>query len=232
MWGVKFIGILALAFVVCATDLEEGLAIMACASRAMKVGVPSLGIPTYNPLKLKDIIFESDDYPLVFKFEFDNITWAGLPNWNLSAIQKSKDSDSDAVFDYELYWKHIEFGAKVYNESVVSEIFKIELEDTTWKGDFKVTKPNEHSNGTINKVGVRWETKNITASYTTSDDEEVKIFPEEFIKIIQDKIESDNLRNYIGDQIYESLEDVWWNTGKVWDLVQWCEDNPDNSAVY
>ncbi|CAH1101329.1 unnamed protein product [Psylliodes chrysocephalus] len=242
MFGVKVVALLALALVVSATDLEDGLAIMACARRAINGGVPELNIPSHDPyVVIKHNFSWSGDIGVLLtnaKINFHDMTWAGLGTWELKATQQSKDVDKNAVFEFELWWRQMEMGGKydaVENSGFIHQEqhggFSMLMKDTAWRGSIDLTKPNEQSNGTVNSVKIDWDVKDldITIDGLGLIDRPVAATLATAFKA---GLNNHLIRNAVGDFIKMRLETIWWNTGKVWDLVQWCKDHPATSTDY
>ncbi|CAH1101333.1 unnamed protein product [Psylliodes chrysocephalus] len=238
MFAVKVIALLALAFVASASDLDKGLAIMACAKRAISGGVPELGVPSHDPyVELKTVFNWAGQIGVVdAKIGIHNMTWAGLATWKLSASQKSYDTDTDAVFDFELYWKLMELAGKyeaeeheLFFHQEQHGTFSAKLEESAWKGQINLTKPNEHSNGTVNNVKIDWEVEDVDVKITGLGIAG-KAVTKSIEVAVKNALNLKLIKNKVGEFIKMRLETIWWNTGKVWDLVQWCEDNPAKST--
>ncbi|CAH1101332.1 unnamed protein product [Psylliodes chrysocephalus] len=241
MFGGKVVALLALAFVVSATDLEDGLAIMACARRAINGGVPELNIPTHDPFVVIKHNFSWSGNLYVgthVDIKLHDLTWSGLGTWQLRASQTSRDTDKNAVFIFELFWKNMNvkglFDADEHEFIFHQEQhgnFTVDLIESTWKGSIDLTKPTELSNGTVNHVKIDWGIKDVYASI-----DGLGVLDRPLAATIgasfKTALNTHLIGNAIGDFIKMRLETIWWNTGKVWDLVQWCKEHPANSTVY
>ncbi|CAH1101330.1 unnamed protein product [Psylliodes chrysocephalus] len=241
MFSLKVVALLALAFVVSATDLEDGLAIMACARRAINGGVPELNIPSHDPFVVikHNFTWQGDLYILTnAKVSFHDMTWAGLGTWELKASQTSKDTDKNAVFDFEMGWNYMEMAGKFDAEENAAIIhqeqhgnFSMVFKESAWKGSIDVTKPTEHSNGTVNRVRIDWDVEDVPVTVNGLgfiDRPLAATVSNTFKTALNNRL----IGNAIGDFIKMRLETIWWNTGKVWDLVQWCKDHPADSTDY
>ncbi|CAH1113565.1 unnamed protein product [Psylliodes chrysocephalus] len=241
MFGVKIVALLALAFVVAATDLEDGLAIMACARRAINGGVPELNIPTHDPFVVINHNFSwSGTYYVVNRVDIKihDLTWSDLGTWELEASQTSRDTDKNAVFDFKLYWKDMKvkglFDADerefIFHQEQHGN-FTVDLIESTWSGSISLSKPTKLSNGTVNYVKIDWGIKDVYASIYGLGPLD-KPLAAAFGASFKTALNTHVIGNAIGDFIKMRLETIWWNTGKVWDLVQWCKDHPADSTVY
>ncbi|CAG9863593.1 unnamed protein product [Phyllotreta striolata] len=230
--------LLAVNAVSAESDLDRGLAIMACARRAMAVGVPELGVPPHDPYVVitRNFSFSADIGSFLgAKINMSQMTWAGLARWNLTATQLSLDDDDSAAFHFKLYWDYLKIAGHfdLQEDQIIFHPqqhgqFSIEFEDTDWKGTLNVTKPNKSSNGTVNESDIHWHAKDVKVHLTG-----LGLLNTPTAALLQEGLENALNRNLMGNLIGKfikmRLETVWWNTGKVWQLTQWCKDHPEFS---
>jgi len=237
MFTIKIFGLLALALFANGTDLQKGLDLMRCAKEAITVGVPELGIPSHEPfVPLKTVLNLDEDLGIAEGiFNITNMTWAGLARWNLNATQLSLDTDPFAAFDFELYWDWMELGGHyrfeekaIFVDVVQTGTFAVELNRTSWTGSINVTKAGEtpsQKNGTVDDVQIDWHVEKVGVNITglgSLADSSVELALKTAIKTgLNNKL----IGNTVGDFIKMRLKTIWWDTGKVWDLVNWCTNS-------
>ncbi|CAG9863592.1 unnamed protein product [Phyllotreta striolata] len=217
-----------------ASDLDEAVAIMTCAKAAFSVGVPELNVPSYEPFYQmeRNFSFRGDIGSYTgAEVTLSQIKWTGLTYWDVIAAQSSLDSNPNAHFPFLLNWKTLDIDGHfdmVEDKGVVileqHGSFSLSFSNSNWKGLVDVTKPTSKSNGSINDCQIDWSTK-----YLTVVIDGLGILDEPISKSIQTKLFAALNKHQIGNVIGEYIKDVlktWWDEGKVWRLMEWCEKNP------
>ncbi|XP_056629625.1 uncharacterized protein LOC130440472 [Diorhabda sublineata] len=237
MFIVKVVTILTLALLAKGSDKDTALDIMACARRAIENGVSELGIPSHSPVYIKENFSWTGDIDVASAtLTFYDLVWAGLPNWNVSGTQLSNDSDAFAVFDFDVYWSTM-----VINGSVNASFTELGLQqdyignistvwsETNWIGTINVTKPGFNLTEQVNNYTVAWTTETLT---TTT--EGFGLFGSGISTLIDvgvpAAIQTDSFSETMSDFLLNRLNSVWWSTGKIWELVEWCQENPESKS--
>nr|AYA60782.1 juvenile hormone binding protein [Galeruca daurica] len=236
MFLFKVFTILSLALLARGTDKDAALRIMECARRAIENGVPDLGIPSHTPVYIKENFTWGGNIGIAAaNLTFHDLVWAGLPDWNVTGTQLNDDTDDDAVFDYDIYWRNMVINGTIdatFNELGLEQHFTGKIStvwsESNWRGHINVTKPGLNLTEEVNEFNVRWTVEKLT---TTT--EGFGLFGGGIQALIDlglpPAIESDSFASTMSKFLLMRLNTVWWSTGKIWDLVDWCKNSTETS---
>ncbi|CAG9826763.1 unnamed protein product [Diabrotica balteata] len=224
-------------FVSAGTDLDTGYEILRCANKAMRAGVPELGVPPHDPFVAfkKNISWTGDIGVASTSIDVDTLRWYGLADWDISAKQISNDSDNEAVFDYTTYWPVFTISGNY--KATVKELFltqhykgsfKVVMEKPKWTG--RITAGKIQPNATVDSFTVSWHVADVDVSISG-----LGLIGDATALAIQEGIETalnaDLLGNVVGDFLKMRFNTVWYPTGKLWVLMDWCKANSGTSAA-
>ncbi|XP_072387151.1 uncharacterized protein [Diabrotica undecimpunctata] len=228
---LKFSAVVAFVVFVKASDLDDARKILDCAQKALTIGVPELDLPSYNPLHYDKDIRYFNDLTNELSFLYHNTTIYGIPDWQVKEVKQiSQDSDAFAVFNFSLTFPQFNATSDFELNSTVF-FFQTEFTGTQtlklftneWTGSINVTKPNQDTAEQINDLQISWHAQRllplIHAKPTGYDD----LFASVFNYTIMTDLSKPN--TFVGDFLQEKLNTDWWLNGKIWKLVQWCQDN-------
>ncbi|XP_072376317.1 uncharacterized protein [Diabrotica undecimpunctata] len=231
MFATKLILLLGFAlFVSAGKDLDTGMEIVRCANKAMRVGVPELGVPAHDPfVAIRNLSWTGDIGIASTHIEFNTLRWYGLADWDISAKQISDDADNEAVFDYTTYWPSFTISGNY--AATVKELFltqkykgnfKVVIQKSKWTGRIKAGKIQP--NATVDSFTADWHVADVKASITG-----LGLIGDTTALAIQEGIETalntGLIGNAIGDLLKMRFNTVWYPTGKLWVLMDWCKAN-------
>ncbi|CAG9826760.1 unnamed protein product [Diabrotica balteata] len=237
MFAGKIILLLGLAtFTSAGKDLDTGYEILRCANKAMRVGVPELGVPPHDPyVAIRNLSWTGDIGVASTSVDLNTLRWAGLSDWDISAKQINDDADDEAVFDYTTYWPIFTISGKY--AATVKELFltqhykgdfKIVMEKPKWTGRIQAGKIQP--NATVDSFTVDWHVADVDVSITG-----LGLIGDATALAIQEGIETalntGLIGNTVGDFLKMRFNTVWYPTGKLWVLMDWCNANSSTSAV-
>ncbi|XP_072376316.1 uncharacterized protein [Diabrotica undecimpunctata] len=241
MFATKVVLLLGFAlFVSAGKDLDTGYEILRCANKAMRVGVPELGVPPHDPfVAIRNVSWTGDIGVASTHIDLNTLRWYGLADWDISAKQISADTDFEAVFDYTTYWPSFTISGNY--AATVKELFltqhykgnfKITMQKPKWTGRISaakiatVLKPNT----TVDSFTVDWHVADVKASITG-----LGLIGDATALAIQEGIETalntGLIGNAVGDFLKMRFNTVWYPTGKVWLLMDWCKANSGSTQV-
>ncbi|XP_072376315.1 uncharacterized protein [Diabrotica undecimpunctata] len=237
MFASKIILLLGLAtFASAGKDLDTGYEILKCANKAMRPGVPELGIPQHDPyVAIRNLSWTGDIGVASTSVELNTLRWAGLADWDISAKQINDDADDEAVFDYTTYWPIFTITGKY--AATVKELFltqhykgdfKIVIEKPKWTGVIQAGKIQP--NATVDSFTVSWHVADVDVSITG-----LGLIGDATALAIQEGIKTalntDLIGNTIGDFLKMRFNTVWYPTGKLWVLMDWCNANSSTTEA-
>ncbi|XP_050512777.1 uncharacterized protein LOC114329271 isoform X4 [Diabrotica virgifera virgifera] len=246
MLAAKVVLLLGLAlFASAGQDLDKGMEIVKCAQRVMSVGVPELGVPPHAPfVAIRNVSWTGSIGVASTHIELNTNKWYGLADWDISAKQINDDSDYEAVFDYTTYWPSFRIVGNY--EATVKELFLTQH----YKGTYNITmiKPKWTGRISAQKVPTVLTPKPIVDSFTVDwhvADIKCKItgmgiIGDTYALAIQEGIETalnhGLIGNAVGDFLKMRFNTVWYPTGKIWQMMDWCNggstDAPTTAAPY
>jgi len=231
MFALKVFVLLGLACTVYGTDYETGLGIMKCAQAAIAQGVPELGVPTHEPFVVIKHNFSWHGDIKLAKVDIDvhGMTWAGLPHWDLSAYQTSKDTDDVASFDFTLYWSKLQINGsfdvdarEIFLEQEYNGTFSVTIEKTKWAGSISADKSKP--NVTIADAQIQWTAEDVHVELTGLGVLDTPTAAT-LATTIKTTLNSGVLKNKVGEFVLMRLNTIWFPTGKIWLLTDWCKAN-------
>ncbi|XP_072388301.1 uncharacterized protein [Diabrotica undecimpunctata] len=228
---LKFFAMVAFVVFVKASDLDDARKILDCAQRALTIGVPELDLPSFNPLNYdKDIRYYNDMVEELY-FLGHNTQVYGIPDWQVKEIKQiSQDSDAFAVFNFSLTFP--EFNASCDFELNTSSLFfqnqytgtqTVRIITNEWTGSINVTKPNQDTAEQINDLQISWHAQRTVPLVHAKPNGYNDILAYVYNGTIMTALSQPN--TFVGDFLQEKLNTDWWLNGKIWKLVQWCQDN-------
>ncbi|XP_028132725.2 uncharacterized protein LOC114328146 [Diabrotica virgifera virgifera] len=228
---LQFFTVVFFVVFVKASDLDDARKILDCAQKALKVGVPDLDLPSYNPLDYdKDIPYFKDLAGELY-FLYHNTQVYGIPDWQVKEInQINQDSDAFAVFNFSLTFQQLNASSN-FDLNMTDFFFQTEYNGTQtlklfnneWTGSINVTKPNQDSVEQINDLQISWRAQRLLPVVHTNPSGYESLFASVYNYTIMTALSKPN--TFVGDFLQEKLNTDWWLNGKIWKLVQWCEDN-------
>ncbi|CAG9826762.1 unnamed protein product [Diabrotica balteata] len=220
-------------FVSAENDLDTGYEILRCANKAMRAGVPELGVPPHDPfVAFKNISWTGDIGDASTSIDVDTLRWYGLADWDISAKQISDDADDEAFFDYTIHWPVFTISGNY--KTTVKELFlaqkykgsfKLVMEKPKWTGRIKSGKIQP--NATVDNYTVSWHVPDINVSISG-----LGLIGNVIALAIQKVIQTtDLIGNVVEDFLKMRFNTVWYPTGNFWVLMQWCKDNSGSTAL-
>ncbi|CAG9856299.1 unnamed protein product [Phyllotreta striolata] len=239
MWTVKAVAFLALACVVLAgKDLDYGFQLMRCAQTAITRGVPELHIPQHTPLHFVHNASWSGHVNVVaVELNLTNGIWYGIPAWDLKATQLTEDGSDYIVYKFDLSWKtmNITFDYSLKTtEVILNQVqhgsFRLNWTDVLWSGTLNVTRPGlTKLVQEVNHADIDWSVQDLTCDINGLGPLN-GVAGSTIATTIKEAL---NLRAVtIGDFIKDKLNTVWWDTGVIWKLTQWCQKNINATSEY
>ncbi|CAG9856300.1 unnamed protein product [Phyllotreta striolata] len=232
MWALKAATFLTLAyFVLGGQDLDYGFQLMKCAKIAITQGIPELNVPAHTPIHIRSNLSWSGDIGVAkININLTNGVWYGLPDWELSANQTTEDGSTFIGYDFKLHWQKMNMSfdyALTTNELIFKQVqhghMTLKWADTAWTGKLNVTRPGlSNVAEKVNEALIDWTVEDLDVSLTG-----LGLFNGPFATAIGTTVKNGlNLHlvgNAVGDFIQMRLNTIWWSTGKVWKLTQWCQ---------
>ncbi|XP_028134116.1 uncharacterized protein LOC114329272 [Diabrotica virgifera virgifera] len=233
MLAAKVVLFLGLAlFVSAGEDLDKGYEIVECANYVMRAGVPELGVPQHDPyVKLRDLQWSGNLGVAKAHIELHDNRWYGLADWEIQAYQISADTDNEAVFDYTTSWSN-GFQLSMNYNATIKELFlsqhysgtiKITMKQPVWTGRISAQKtPTDlKPNTTVDSFTVDWHVADVKCKITG-----MGLLGDTYALAIQEGIEGalnhGLIGNTVGDFLKMRFNTVWYPTGKVWQMLDYC----------
>ncbi|XP_028134120.1 uncharacterized protein LOC114329275 [Diabrotica virgifera virgifera] len=210
-------------------DLDYGMEVLRCANKAMRPGVPELGVPQHDPFVAfsKNISWHGDIGVASTSIDIDTLRWYGLADWNVTAKQINDDADNVAVFDWVNRWPVFTISGNY--RATVKELFltqhykgsfKMVMEKPVWTG--KISANKIQPNATVNDFTVKWHVDDVDVDISglglIGDATAVAIQTG-----VKTALNTGLIGNVVGDFLKMRFNTVWYPTGKLWDLMAWCK---------
>nr|XP_023025984.1 uncharacterized protein LOC111513990 [Leptinotarsa decemlineata] len=161
-----------------------------------------------------------------------NMKWYGIPHWNLDVEQLSKDSDSNAILKYTLWWPRFEFLSQYSLETNVALIpgkvsgyLNVTLASTSWSGEVNFTKPGFNLAEGIEELTLNWNADKVNFDFTG-----LGIFGNAVSNtmsgLVKAFLDSGSMGNALGDRLKTRLNTVWFQHNERIDkILEYCRNN-------
>ncbi|KAG5894149.1 hypothetical protein JTB14_001846 [Gonioctena quinquepunctata] len=235
MIALRLLTVVALACIVHAgEDLDLGVKLLACLKEAIIVGVPSAGIPPHSPAFYfkKNVSYHGDIGVASGTFNLTNISWAGIPDWTVTAEQLNKDTDPQAIIKYSIYWPKFLMSADYYFLET-SILNKLELqgkanltwEHTSWSGTLNFTKSGHNLTQQVEDLQLQWNVLNLNFGSTGLGELESYVATA-LETLIKTTLNSGVLGNKIGEALKTRLNSAWFaHNEKIDKVLEFCANS-------
>ncbi|KAG5870637.1 hypothetical protein JTB14_011974 [Gonioctena quinquepunctata] len=235
MIALRLLTVVALACIVHAgDDLDLGIKLVACLKEAIIHGVPSAGVPPHYPaVNIKENVSYSGGIGIAsVAFNLTNISWAGLPDWNVTAEQLSEDTDSQLIIKYNIYWPKFLMSADYYflETSVLNKLelqgnVNLTWEHTSWTGTLNFTKSVQNSTQQVNDLQLQWTVLNLNLDSTGLGDFESYV-SSTLETLIKTTLNSGVMGNTVGDFLKTRLNTFWFaHNEKIDNVLEFCANS-------
>ncbi|XP_074029291.1 uncharacterized protein [Leptinotarsa decemlineata] len=216
-----------------ATDRELAIKLAACLKKVIITGLPSVHIPPHDPLVFNHNLSWHGDIGIASgTLNVTNMKWYGIPHWSLDVEQFSKDSDSNAILKYTLWWPRFEFLSEYSLETNVALIpgkvagyLNVTLASTSWSGEVNFTKPGFNLTEGIEELTLNWNADKVNFDFTG-----LGIFGDAVSNtmsgLVKAFLDSGSMGNALGDRLKTRLNTVWFQHNERIDkILEYCRNN-------
>ncbi|XP_018564366.1 uncharacterized protein LOC108905822 [Anoplophora glabripennis] len=152
------------------TNKQIFLRIIECAQKVIVKGLPEIGVPPHDPLRIsKNFTYTLDLGSYSIEVGVENMYMEGIPWWEVRQMDDVSEKEENPVFDYNIYWKMMSFEGKwkfVITETKTGNKMVdnggdigFELDHLTFAGRYNFSKPEDDKEVGFNDLTLHLHTE-------------------------------------------------------------------------
>ncbi|XP_023024610.1 uncharacterized protein [Leptinotarsa decemlineata] len=234
MVALKLLTFVALVYTANAsTDRELALKLASCLKKVIISGLPSLHIPSHDPLVFNHNLSWHGDIGIASgTLNVTNLVWHGIPNWSVDIEQFSDDSDSNAILKYTLWWPKFVFTSKysLYaNVALIPTHFagdlNVTLASTTWSGEVNFTKPGFNLIEGVEGLTLSWNSVQVHFDFTGLGPFNGMV-SNTLSGFVKGFLDTGAMGNTLGEALKTRLNTAWFQHNERIDkILEYCRNN-------